>query len=450
MFLHKPDPGWPLSFTDPLSHRLACLWLLGDEGTTVNDSSGNNNNGTTVDLPIGHWRAGRSGGKAVYLDASTHKVERVGAVNLPVAAADAWTISALITVPTYRAIAVIGGFGSTLPSSTATVQRYMMTQSNNYYFYGGGADWNTGIAIEISEAWRHVVFSCDGTNLYFHLNGKPRGSTARPAFGTAGTTITVGSRHPGGTGFTGKVDCFRIYKRRLSDAEIARLYAEPYAGFMPPLEVDFPYDVVGGGDINGVAAITIGGITAASTGTIDIAASLGITLGNVTPSATGTIAIAGAAAITLADTAPTATGALDIVGVAAITLGNISITSEGTSASTGVASITVADVSVTSTGTVEIAGAANVTLSGVTVASASALNIVAASAVTIGAFTATSTGALDIFGIAPFDLAGVTVDASGIGDAPIVFTARRRLVSSGSRSRSISAGTGRTRTGVTP
>lgn len=56
------------------------------------------------------------------------------------------------------------------------------------------------------------------------------------------------------------------------------------------------------------AAITLGAVTLAATGTVAIAGAASITLGTTTLAATGTVAIAGTASITLGDTTVVGTG----------------------------------------------------------------------------------------------------------------------------------------------
>ena len=155
--------------------------------------------------------------------------------------------------------------------------------------------------------------------------------------------------------------------------------------------------------IAGVANFTLGAVTVAATGVLDIAGAASVTLGAVTVAATGALDIAGTASFTLGATTVSATGALDIAATASFTLGATTVAATGTTSS-------------------EITGAANFTLGAVTAAATGALDIAGAASFTLGAATTSATGKLDIAGAASFTLGAATCDAtatSGGGAAAV-------------------------------
>lgn len=58
--------------------------------------------------------------------------------------------------------------------------------------------------------------------------------------------FTIGCNSAQGEAFVGYIEGVRVYSRALSAAEVAWLYAEPYAGFVSD-DLDFAPDSGGGG-----------------------------------------------------------------------------------------------------------------------------------------------------------------------------------------------------------
>lgn len=83
------------------------------------------------------------------------------------------------------------------------------------------------------EAWNHLAFSYDGTNLQLYVNGAPVGTTRVGRVRHPGTHPLVFGRRPDGSGdgypFRGILDEVRLYDRALSPAEVRARRARPEA-----------------------------------------------------------------------------------------------------------------------------------------------------------------------------------------------------------------------------
>lgn len=87
-------------------------------------------------------------------------------------------------------------FGIARPDSEANpaydgMRRAFLSYLNNYYFWGGAADWNTGISFD-TDGRRHVVgFVGDGTNLRFYRDGVLRAGPQAYPGGLAASLSTL-------------------------------------------------------------------------------------------------------------------------------------------------------------------------------------------------------------------------------------------------------------------
>lgn len=128
------------------------------------------------------------------------------AKNIAALAADDFTIVAAFRPRAYVNLASIFGFGTdTTQQSTASGQiRSILQFNDNYYFWGAGADWDTGIPIDTDGRLHVVAFAKKGSITYvdFYRDGRKLASTASLTgslsdLNTAGErSIVVGSGHP--------------------------------------------------------------------------------------------------------------------------------------------------------------------------------------------------------------------------------------------------------------
>ncbi len=90
------------------------------------------------------------------------------------------------------------------------------------------------------EAWNHLAFSYDGTNLQLYVNGAPVATTAVGRVRRPGAHPLVFGRRPDGSGdgypFRGVIDEVRLYDRALSPAQVRARHMRPEAAeAVPPV-----------------------------------------------------------------------------------------------------------------------------------------------------------------------------------------------------------------------
>ena len=182
-----------------------------------------------------------------------------------------------------------------------------------------------------------------------------------------------------------------------------------------------------GGGISGTAAITLGALTSAATGTLPIAGTASVTLGALTSVATGTLAIKGQAAITLGDLTVASTGgATPINGSAAVTLDALTAASTGALALKGQAAVTLGALTAVATGTLPIVGQAAITLGQITSGATGVLPIVGASGGALAALSLAATATLAIVAAAGITLGDLTLISTGAGSVPPISGAGRK------------------------
>ena len=202
LILARRPTNFTLNPGHPLSQGLVVAYLgLSAGGNDCLDSSPSKFHGTLTGFtgsgytPADRW--GWENGRAVIdISAGARKVATLGK-GFPVLATDSWTISFRHKTSSYVSLSQMFGFGDSLPSSTGLgICRYCLQYSNDYYFWGGGRDWDTGVAFDSDGAWHHIVLLSNGTNLSLYRDGKlVAGPTARPLYDTASQYITFGSKH---------------------------------------------------------------------------------------------------------------------------------------------------------------------------------------------------------------------------------------------------------------
>ena len=184
-------------------------------GTTIEDSSGNNNTGTLTNGPT--WTTGKIGG-ALSFDGVNDYVDLGNPLSLrPV---NQITISAWIN--------------PTDVSTSKTIVSKDITGAVDYFFRvqgPGGVRCNfEGLVLDLvgnyvlTNVWQHLACTYDGSIVSIYKDGILLGSSAASAvtYSDSGASINIGRRDEGGGGlyFPGLIDDLRIYNRALSQAEI--------------------------------------------------------------------------------------------------------------------------------------------------------------------------------------------------------------------------------------
>lgn len=204
----------------PASPGLVAAYSFDEgSGTTVTDTSGNDNTGSFLGGPL--WATGHTG-NALTLDG----------------------VSAMIAVPNASLLGLTTAFtmeGWAFP--TSGTHTLLMAKENFQYdlftnqcgFSGAtfGGVFYTPLTL---NTWSHLACTYDGTTLTVYVNGVQVASRAQ----TGSVPTSTGVLHLGGTtsssgkNFIGTLDDFRLYNRALSQAEIQTDMNTPVGGGSPP------------------------------------------------------------------------------------------------------------------------------------------------------------------------------------------------------------------------
>ena len=212
--------------------NLAGLWLM-NEGTggIINDLSGNGSNGTLVNNTA--WIAGDSGPTLTF-DGANDSVT-IPQDNLPAFGTGDFTIIAKVKIPSdgsNRGIVAKGG------SAAGDFWFYKRnTNALGFYADAGGIFASGGAWPD--DVWTYVAVRRIGTILQLFVNGLYDGqdTTAGDDLNDAGAW-TFGLDADGNLDLAGEIEFVYIYRRGLSNAEIAQLHREPFCMFeRDPIEL---------------------------------------------------------------------------------------------------------------------------------------------------------------------------------------------------------------------
>ena len=216
-------------------------WKLDEtSGTVVNDSSGNNNNGTYVDGPT----LGVSGvdGTAVSFDGSNDNVSIPNHSSLQVTN---MTVAAWVYIPS----SIPTGWKTIVEHARGTDNWFGLWKSNNantfHFRWGanGGGTVSTDFATSISpNTWYHVVGVLDADNdiARVYLDGKldkPELTGVDTPTAASGD-LTIGENNSSSEAFGGRIDDVRIYDTPLNATEIAALAAVAPTGLVGHWKLD--------------------------------------------------------------------------------------------------------------------------------------------------------------------------------------------------------------------
>lgn len=200
-------------------------------GGQVNDTSGNGNNGSQVNMASSTAYVPGAIGQALNFDGTNDYLLLPNTAGLNVASA--FTLSAWIYSEDPSA-GSIQRIVSLSPSESGGIEKYSMyVQSNQFktVIRLNGADYITSTVYSDSDylrrRWRNVVMVYDGSQILMYSDGEGVGQrTQSGTLADASTNpLRIGAFGPTfGQYFKGKVDDVRIYNRALSLDEIKQLY----------------------------------------------------------------------------------------------------------------------------------------------------------------------------------------------------------------------------------
>lgn len=247
--------------SDPTANLKGCWHFDGTTGSTLYDSSGDDNNGTIYGatyklcdrLDVGlvaHWKLGKGTQTGASTQADiTHNnndgtlyntiygTDNQGNVDsacdlsgtssyIACGADSSLDITDEITISMWIRPDSVAEYTISKNDQSAADHQYAIYLSSTARYYPGGNPISGTIT---NSVWSHLVFTRTGGNGQFYINGVASGSSAacsmpsRPTF-----PVRLGCRWNVGTTphlcFNGKIDEVRIYSRALSIDEIKQLY----------------------------------------------------------------------------------------------------------------------------------------------------------------------------------------------------------------------------------
>jgi hypothetical protein len=214
------------------SSGLAGYWTFNEgSGNTVEDFSGNNNNGVLYNSPS--WVDGKIG-KALSFNGSNTYVDFGNSNSLKITGSQ--TISMWLK-PTDLAARrnpvdkAYGGEGTMTLETSGTISYYYGTSGTN-----GGSYQSISSAALKAGVWTHIaiVRDLDNMKLRWYINGvKTNEATANYAAAVAsGNNLRIGLGYAGA--FLGLIDEVAIYNQALSDTEVADLFSGTSSGISIP------------------------------------------------------------------------------------------------------------------------------------------------------------------------------------------------------------------------
>jgi hypothetical protein len=230
---NTPSRGTSASFGPDqsyLSNGLIAYWSLDENtGTSATDSSGNSN---TETLSAANWNTGKygsswngDGGKWITTGADDNDFDFTGTDDFTYSM---WIKSDSSTNPTNNEFLVdkenaTAGYGIYFSTNGFPV---FGTDDDSSFTPDDFAEYQTDI---YDATWHHITAVKKGTtNIKIYVDGVLRVTTPVTATGSLANTdfLTIGAQDnvAANDEFTGDIDDIRVYRRALSDSEVASLY----------------------------------------------------------------------------------------------------------------------------------------------------------------------------------------------------------------------------------
>lgn len=274
----KPLPGVTINPAHPLARGLIGCWLLGEGGgQRANDSSVGNNPGVLTNISSSLWPGSHHGGRALSFG-GTNQCVSVQSSALLQSPTTALAVSAWCFVPTSAgnqpdfACIAEKDFVSDPRASPFTSYGLIASNGNNQHYCfitrtsaGSNDIQDSGIAIT-KGVWVFVCGVMLGATKRVYVNGVLAATNSNGvAMAYNNGRFTIGCDSASQEAFQGYIEGVRVYSRALSAAEVAWLYAEPYAGFSQNRANVF--SVVSGVAVNvAIGTLTFAGAAAAQAG----------------------------------------------------------------------------------------------------------------------------------------------------------------------------------------
>jgi hypothetical protein len=185
-------------------------------GTTVSDSSGNNNTGT-LGSGITWTTQGKNGSALVFNGSSLVTVSDTASLNFTAGMTlEAW-VYPTVTLSGWKGVIIKEGTSQfsyfLYANANANNQAGMVNVGGERIVYGGSA-----LAV---NTWTHLAATYDGAMLRLYVNGVQIAAQSQSgAIGVFAGPLRIGGNASLGEYFQGRIDEVRVYNRALTQAEI--------------------------------------------------------------------------------------------------------------------------------------------------------------------------------------------------------------------------------------
>lgn len=217
-----------LPATSSTAQSLVHLWAFENN---YQDTSGSGNHGTATGSPT--FVAGQFG-QAVSLQSPADGVNLdFGASNLPLGAGDAWSMNlwaklseAPGSLEYLAGFGVDDGFVSEGDFTDIGATRSYITVDQNFYFWGGATDLDSGHIYESDDQWHMYTITFNGSLMTMYKDAVPvrQGTPGPNPWADAFDEVHVGNPSNWNSNFDGAIDEFAIFDGELSDAQVGGLF----------------------------------------------------------------------------------------------------------------------------------------------------------------------------------------------------------------------------------
>ncbi|HEY3860646.1 MAG TPA: LamG-like jellyroll fold domain-containing protein [Verrucomicrobiae bacterium] len=214
----------------------------------LNDTSGNNNNGTLVGAGSSYV-PGVFGGQGIYL-ATNEMITNLSAAGLPLAGNSDWSMNVWLYLTNNPvSLAYFAGFGGVAGSSGTTrgLIAFGAPANLGIYLWGDNTDFASGAAYPLNQ-WVMVTATHSGATgiTTFYTNSVTYTNRSQVLAAIPATAKQIQINYPvfgAGDRFNGIMDEFTIWSGVLTANDVAGLYASNSPPFLPPIVATPPNPV---------------------------------------------------------------------------------------------------------------------------------------------------------------------------------------------------------------
>jgi len=227
-FIRNPDPrekppyGSILDPHHPMSQGLVASWLMNEGGgNKVFDISKSNNHGSIV---LGQWETPDG---VRFVSGTVDYIEIDPILNPAVSDFTFGLILKFLAVPSSQ-VHLLQQMGT---DGRAWI--YLNESSLQLYSFLGKETTDSNFTATVNK-WHHIILRKTGSTLQFYIDGQPKGSNTITAESSSDGFLFGTDKDKIESATNANILASHFYNSAITSAEIAQLYAEPYANILVP------------------------------------------------------------------------------------------------------------------------------------------------------------------------------------------------------------------------